>query len=1146
MRPKLLALTSLMLLLLADLGYAAVIQCSPDGDHHTSYCGTVSTPCSFGAAISKATPGSSLVLSSGRYTGSYRITKPLKIIAGSTGPETPPVFDGEGAHRPLFFDNVAATITGITFRNGHGAGAGCVYIVRAFGARDERNLIDGCTFINCTATDDTHPDTEQQNTGVGGAISIIYHRAPPQSTVEITGCVFERNYARGGNRAAGAAMVRLVDGYTSHAPQACSVIVLNSPRFKDSRINARDLADGLVFLKLKDATNDGLPVYKTHTAANHPNGLSHANGRYLAYCEKENWWGLTQTAPGRSASLALANDEACRSPSVVFSCGLTNATCSSPTHALHVHSMDKSEAAAAAGAYFSCQDIIKRCKRISVEGAVHPQSHRNGVYEQTSAIRGGRPTFARVRSGDDKPQHVRYCVGTQEWVVAEGDPGDQPNDASECSRGVASAETLVMHPALVRSWRYWDGEAWRFSPYPGGITVTCAPTYDDLCTEVSVPNYRARGISTPTFALAPPIDRFPTYALLPNGGLHLWYCLAFGEWVIGTETPLPNQTEVCIRHLSSHATSIADPTQLNTAWEQFTDKWENVDHPLTVRCSEDCPRLSLLFPDSMLVFGGLYEAVGRLPLTNHRIYRQATPPYSMLLFSPPRQRWELLRGDTRRRVVVSEPHLLGRTPLTATGWSSMQSPVDLHIACEMHEVCDAVNINSRTKELTGLHGLYLARPGVVAGRPVFSKNLTDEDVEALPAPIGRRRVTHGKAFLFYCVSAQAWVIGPKPRAADDVCAHWAMSERTTSLHPNTGTLFANHIVTIACGRSELQPLVPAFPKASFAPIRTVRVVRRDSLLTVGVSDTIRGCVFTDNTASTPSSAPVAGALSIVVGRHRMGAQPLILFRGNDFIANEGVSSRLPSRTLPYTAGALWVQSVLPYGNPLLLLQQNTIALNRGHTGGVHASYVDVHGTKVLFVRNRGTNQGGGFSGISTNATFAFSVCRENIAERAGGCAQLDATSTLLMHRSEIVNNTARSKVATAFKGGTIHILECRFSAVHDLSCMSNNLGLTRTEIACPGLIPASLVHGFGCVSPPSPAVVEYQRRVDSTPLELPCTTAWCSLLGFIAVYWAKMRVWILTAMVLAIPSLWVEGGYSGWVYRYFTHKGPKVRNGRRS
>eukprot|EP00658_Telonema_sp_P-2_P028193 TRINITY_DN2164_c0_g1_i10.p1 TRINITY_DN2164_c0_g1~~TRINITY_DN2164_c0_g1_i10.p1 ORF type:complete len:706 (-),score=89.74 TRINITY_DN2164_c0_g1_i10:172-2289(-) len=700
-----------------------------------------------------------------------------------------------------------------------------------------------------------------------------------------------------------------------------------------------------------------------------------------------------------------------------------------------------------------------------------------------------------------------------------------------------------MHPTSIRSWRYWDGEAWRSSPYPGGISLGCAPSADngDVCTEVSVPNYRALTNPTPSLALSQSVAGLPSYVAVPKGGLHLWYCLAFGEWVVGTETPPVNRTETCIRHMSSHATTTADPTQLETAWEQYTDKWEHVDHILTVRCSEDCARLSLHLPDELLAFGGVYEAVGRLPLSAHRIYRQTTPPYTMLFYSPPRRQWELVRGDTRRRVAVSAPHTGSRTPLTTASWSSHKGPVPVHISCAIHPHCDAVKIESHAYPLAGLSGLYTTRPAIIAGRPVFAKNLTEEDIDGLPTPIGRRRVTHGKAFIFYCASLLTWVVGPKPTSSDDVCARWTMSDRTTSLHPTGATLFPNPSITITCSRTDTQSLAPSFPKASFVPIRTARVVRRDPTITLGVSDTIKGCVFTDNSATTSTSSPVAGALSIVIGRYRLGTDPLVLFRGNDFIANEGVSSRLPSRSVPYTAGALWVQSTLPSSNPLLLLQHNTVALNRGHTGGVHASHVDVHGTKVLFVRNRGTHQGGGFSSLSSNTTYIFSVCRENIADRAGGCAYLDATSTLLMHRSEIVNNTARSKVATAFKGGAIHILECRFSAVHDLSCMSTNLGLTRTEIACPNLIPASLVHGFGCVSHPPLAVLDYVRKVDTTPMELPCTSTWCTVVAFMAAYWVNARVWIVTAVILAVPSMWVDGGYTGWVYRYFTHKGPRVR-----
>eukprot|EP00758_Cryptobia_borreli_P005757 Tbor_TRINITY_DN4981_c0_g1::TRINITY_DN4981_c0_g1_i1::g.10037::m.10037 len=338
------------------------------------------------------------------------------------------------------------------------------------------------------------------------------------------------------------------------------------------------------------------------------------------------------------------------------------------------------------------------------------------------------------------------------------------------------------------------------------------------------------------------------------------------------------------------------------------------------------------------------------------------------------------------------------------------------------------------------------------------------------------------AYLYYCAPERMWMIGPQADGMN--CPFWIASAPTSSTHPTVYTTFPNFkfTVSIECTHDPSLPImavtdaidsltkVNLMPSTTVMPLResarpSIQSSKKDPYVTVPVSDVITNCLFYDNAAIVDTSeAPVAGAIQIVYGGIRIGSSPLVIFKKVSMRNNEGLTTRLPSRVTVYSAGGFFIINSATFVTPLTLMTDVNFINNTGQTGGVHAEYLSVQGSRILMLRNRGTHFGGGFSGTISNYSFFNTVCRLNHANYAGGCAYIDPLSFLWMQKSELMNNTAGESFGTTLRGGFITFIDGRILGMYQQSLTAHTLVLSSSELLCiKGTTPASIGNGFGCI-----------------------------------------------------------------------------------
>ena len=1065
------------------------LHVSPFGETESHFCGSEAHPCSLSVALHRAPPGSILVLEGGVYYGGHHITKSITLVGHESTAEGAVIFDGMHTSRIFWFDNVPARIEGITFRNGVGDGAGCVLVTRSGSQAGEANQIHRCNFYNCTASSALGDSVSfPSRRAAAGAVAIVYDRQPTQINVELSGCNFRDNFGRGNSKAVGALAIHYDN---EHAPSAygCShiaVVQQTSDRKNADLSHGYGFDNGLVFSRLTTFLFNGKPVYKSLDKANRVReGASGGGPLYIAYCHDQNLWALSSAVPGQRASVTLHESAGgCLDPILNFRCSADTVECDSILMARRVFRGDVEFISVPS--YFVCQDVGQECKTVLIEGASGLQAHRNGLYELTKSSFGGRPVFKQTPPlGAFKPQYLRYCVPTNEWMVGDDDPALLAEEASECLRGMASSHTLAIHPTLVFGWKYWDTDTWRVSPFPGGITVSCAPSLEnrDFCPILSAVNFPTSVVGIePTLQLNTSglIFGRPSYVDLAHM-IFLWYCPRYREWAMSSIPAPAGADEECVRSLSSSETLEADPRLAGDSWELFSPSgsWGPLQGRLRMKCSEDCPRIHVeveWVPED----SGVYEAVGRLPLSQHRVYRQISPPYNMAFFSTDVLRWSIVGAEGGALYSAPTVTLTEQTPLQTTNWTRHNGePISIHMACNSHTTCAVVNISSpsgSSRPNGAPDGAYALQRYLIGDRPVFAGLLS--------FPITHKGVVHTTGFIYYCAPKRRWVIGPKPVMG--MCTHWVAAHPSASYYPHLWTVWRHGGVQLfaTCGGSSEKKSDRAHRSSSpsrraslhfgsqdspitssLVPINPLHRARREIPVSVPVSDVFTDCNFSHNRAVINGEALAAGAVSILFNRVRAGITPSAIVRRATLRGNEGLTTRAAAASRrTFSVGGVSVTSAAAYTVPTLFLSDSSITENRGSAGGVYTEHLRAHVTRLTLARNYATNVGGGFAGFETNYSFSHTICRQNTAVEGGGCGHTDVHSLVTMSRSEVINNSAMTVLGTCMKGGTMHIADSKVNGMHHQAIVARTLSLNSCELSCgKHLVPRAVSGGFGCI-----------------------------------------------------------------------------------
>ena len=515
-------------------------------------CGAEGSPCETAqyAVAYVAPPYSTVRLSPGRHECGLHITRPLALVgegsaiataaaaeAGGTVGGRPPstMFDCHSKQRAVWFDEVPVHVDGIHFRNGYGAGGGCVLGTQRYGSALETNSILRCSFHRCTAVSSTrHPS-------VGGAVAIIQAHSTPRP-YEVSKSNFHSNYARGGSHAVGGVAVvyrspPADDRFSvDHSPVLDTDEPVYNANVAGCEAYALETPVGLTTLSADDATKLSLfaglytrvpgseTLFGGNTLIHAYNNLGGRmpglvnevpeTARWLIFCKSELQWALIITVgpmvDPREQSFACSGEfhstmmrmsptqvavefhaqwlwgNAVLDVPLVFQClrkGFSNGIRESPKDAIVRTTSVTTPAASTAAAHGQCSAVV-------VSNVPLTQQLREGVYvELQNYTRHGRPVFWNVDSehGSDSQQWLWYCGSAGEWVFGDTNPHTIPltPDGEVCHRGIASATTLAGHPAHVTQWKYWDGQAgdgegsngqWRNSPASrfNGITVSCA------------------------------------------------------------------------------------------------------------------------------------------------------------------------------------------------------------------------------------------------------------------------------------------------------------------------------------------------------------------------------------------------------------------------------------------------------------------------------------------------------------------------------------------------------------------------------------------------------------------------------------------------------------------------------------------------
>lgn len=1092
-----------------------VLHVSPRAPMLDTLLCTALEPCHLQIALDASPPGATLYLYPGIYKGDYYVSTPVSLVAyvppGSVDTEV--IMDGEHRRRPLTFDNVPAHVEGITFVNGLAARAGCVLVERVSGAADEINNFTRCSFMNCTAesiyTSPNDDGLAGQHFAAAGAVG-IYYQYSVGSSFELSRTTIDKNYARSSGSssvAAGGLLVRHLGPTADSASSSGQELqhpYCNTILIQPQNDHLQHVAG--VYRRVKGVMHAGRGVWRRDHASNVIIPNAALSPHMLAYCPSPKSWHIVPISPGEKIAKALLRHPPCTS-STLSSWPMPkddNTDHHSPmTVSKWIHN-NNAGGGQVETIRFQCQDSSLHCSTMQLVHATGAQAHRNGLYHLMNITRAGRPTFFKAGDGAEKAQFIWYCPGPREWIVSDDDPAEASDNQDVCSRGIATLETMAIHPLLASGWRYWDVDFWRTSfGGRGGIKLLCAPTPETTCSSVELVNGPLQDFHTGPYLLTNfSWNRRPTFSLRPPYQSHMWYCGTFNEWVVSETDPttLDPADEKCSRALSSHPTPSPVPYHLPVRWAQYLDdEWVPTTAQVSVRCVDDCPRVIVdtLGPRAKSKIG-VYESIGRLTigeslaLRAHRVYRRlhATRESgaSFLFFHADRNCWVISStldqedaGGVAAEACEGSPE---RGLMHATNWTSPASGDDVAtlldpqpaMACDTHrQQCRSINISAvlYTRH-EYLIGIYEPLNQLHNHRPMFLHNYS----------VLARGTEPKLHFMYYCGAFSKWVIGPAP-TNDGRCPAWIASKSTSATHPlvnvhwvltgdgvrwettpmgiRAGCADDDMSSTAAEGTSNPSSNSPArLPSDAGGPSSkrggpsSKKSQRKDELSSAPFRDLFMDCNFSGNAAFAGGEGSAAGAILLDYGRTHVGDDPhgylrKTVFRNNDAL---GTSS----------AGGTYIENTYPFRHVVITLNEVTYQGNRGATGGLAIVSGRAQLNRVQFVRNFAFENGGGLSlQRHSNATGTTVVLRDNVAQGEGGGGYLDTSSSATLTKSEFVNNSCLQNEGTTLRGGAVYIYDSKVLAVTGYGISACFLVLSSSELSCASGTPSSLTDGFGCI-----------------------------------------------------------------------------------
>lgn len=1099
-----------------DLGWF-VLHAAPNAPVSSTTPCTASEPCQLQVALDASPPGSTVAMHPGVYVGDYYVSTPVSLVAFAPGGavDREVIMDGEHRRRPLTFDNVPAHVDGVAFRNGLAERAGCVLVERVSSGVDEINNFTRCSFTNCTSesifSSPSSSGLGGQHYGAAGAVG-IYYEFNIGSSFEISRTTLENNYARASGStsvAAGGLLVRHLGptsdsatyGHEQHLPYCNSLLV--QPQNEQLQYAAG------IYRRVKGVMHAGRGVWKRDRGANIIIPGASLAPHMLAYCPSPKSWHIVPISPGISIAKALQRHPPCTS-STLSSWPLPKDDSLDHHTPMSVNKWVLNNGAGGGQVEtirFQCQDSSLYCPTIQLVQATGAQAHRNGLYHMTNITRAGRPTFFKAGDGIEKAQYIWYCPGPREWIVSDDDPTEASDDQQVCSRGIATLETMAVHPLLASGWRYWDVDFWRTSiGGRTGIKLLCAPPPDMTCSSVELVNGPLQDFHTGPYLLTNfTWNKRPTYSLRLPQQSFIWYCGTFSEWVVSETDPslLDPKDEKCSRALSSHPTPSPVPYHLPIRWAQYLDdEWVPTSAPVSIRCIDDCPRVVIdsLGPKAKHKMG-VYESIGRLSIGEslapraHRVYRRLhitqDTGASYLYYHADRNCWVISSSLDQENEASVFAEACGGSPerglAHATSWSSpsvnpSDEPVVLDpqpaMSCDVHrQHCHRINVSAvlYTRH-EYLIGVYDPLDSLHNNRPIFVHNFT---VQAR----GSEPKLH---YMYYCAPFTKWVIGPAP-TNDGRCPAWVASKSTSATHPlvnvhwvltGDGVRWETTPMGIRAGCADGDASGPSSPTPA-GPSRAAandaehskgtksmrggpsskKTQRKDDgpQAAAGFRDVFVECNFTGNVALAGGEGPAAGAILLDYGRTHIGDDPHGYIRRATFRSNDASGI--------FSAGGAYLENTYPFRSTLTTLNEVAFYSNRGATGGLSVVSGRANLNRVQFHRNVGFENGGGMSLIrQSNATGTTVTFRDNHAQKEGGGGYLDTSSTTTLTKSEFVNNTCYENEGTTLRGGAVYIYDSKVLSVTGYAISACFLVLSSSELSCSTGTPSSLTDGFGCIA----------------------------------------------------------------------------------
>jgi hypothetical protein len=1080
-------------------------------------CGSARDPCrSIVHATEQAAPFTIIRVAGGSYGCGAHVTTPVSIIADASD-SAPVVMDCEGRGRALWFDEVAAHVEGVHFRNGAGEGAGCVLVTLHTDHHHERNNFTRCSFTRCTATSSPrHPH-------VGGALAVQVLKSNGRA-YEVKRSTFDRNYGRSDRVAAGA--VAVVYGgvaATNTAPATraqqyddCTCYLFEALNTAIPEVNAL----GGVYSRVAGLVTDGRPVYNSRQGG----GLPRARGdvvHWLLFCAARGVWGF-QTTTGEVDLMKLSACEC-------VMCSNVNDRINRDKPVGQIISWSYRAALVDRAIQLICEDPVASCRNVQLSSIPMAQIARGGVFTMVDNLtKAGRPVFRNADGAAPSAQQqhwIWYCLASFEWIVTEDDPRTvalDPASSEGCVRGVASGATYATHPLSVAQWKYWDN-SWRVSALPrfGGIAMTCAGVEEQACDDVQLFNAPATvEVAASSFARMrnSTWNGRPVYSnQMGAHSQYLWFCGQFQEWMVGAQEPhtITDANDQCMRSLSSHATAAHAPYLGGVSWAYSDERaWVSLAAPTTARCVTSCSAFTLDVSRGVeSEASGHYRRVGTF--NNANVYRKQRAPHYVVYRQRPHGtgRWAIGRGEhpgkvgaadvlyvgnERAGVVTSHPFAVGRW-VPRNSVAVRQLP---HLVCSTHQTCASVNV-SKPAGYTGsqpIHGTYVRTRKIVAGRATYALG-------------GRAVAPAGGApdgewpFLYYCAEDHRWVIGP----INALCVAWVWSKFTLALVPTMETVWVapedgrywkrpskgNGKLSVVCG-GEMPAAHPPFISKSAGH---------------DVSTVIDGCNFTSNMAlgGAGDGAAASGAVMLSLGTAAEGDDHHGMFKRVSVTNNEAAhvpalatATHIAGKGNRDHAGAVYSGQYhrtneyrknyarAPGGILIYNTQLNrrhthnlfdvTLQHNVGQVGGIaiEGVYATLH--KSAIKRNTGLQGAGGMALTNANVSLAFVACSFNYAALAGGCATVDSLSRLTASRADFNNNSAALEGTTIASSGKVNIVDSHVERMHDMAITSLFLTLSQSDLSCLQGIATSHVGGFGCVYDPPPNIVNADGTHSPEPL----------------------------------------------------------------